>query len=58
MIVSGQDNEIALGVKTSFLSWIRPYKVQPCPLPPGPFELRFKYRAKQALEGSDRGSRQ
>ena len=34
MIVSGQDNQIALGVKTSFLSWIRPYKVQPCPLPP------------------------
>ena len=37
MIVSGQDNEIALGVKISFLSWIRPYKVQPCPLLPGPF---------------------
>ena len=37
MIVSRQDNEIALGVKISFPSWIMPYKVQPCPLPPGPF---------------------
>ena len=39
MIVSPQDNEIALGVKISFPSWIMPYKVQPCALPPALFEL-------------------
>ena len=34
MIVSGQDNEIALGVKITFIPWIRPYRAQTYALTP------------------------
>jgi hypothetical protein len=58
MIVSGQDNQIALGVKTSFFHGLGLTKSSRARYPPGPFLIEFKYRAKQALEGNDRGSRQ